>query len=169
MWPSRWDLRTTSSASALASDLQHSSLSFTPFSRKKCAFAVRQSLGRWRGSVPAGCVAGGSCCLSSSGSPRERQPLAQHSSSWAAAARWGQPWNVSLNFSICPVHLELGLPVTPAVARQLFRHLTVVCWGRFLDSALTMGGSPRCTPLSAAAPPSSAVGRCEVGHLRHLV
>lgn len=52
--------------------------------------------------------------------------------------------------------------MTAVTAKQTLRHLSSARAG-FL-AALAMGGSPW-----AAAPPSSAVGNHEVGHLQHLV
>lgn len=71
---SRWDLRTYSSLGAVTSSLWHSSLS--PL-KKKVDLQLRQRLGVWSRSIAL--CSQGNCCLSSCCSPRERQPLEQHS------------------------------------------------------------------------------------------
>lgn len=71
-----------------------------------------------------------------------------------------------LNVSVCPVPLELGLSMTAVTAKQMLRHLTVLCQGRFF-------GCSFCGWVSLGvhhwAPPSCTVGLCEVGPLQNLV
>lgn len=116
----------------------------SPEKKKTQAFTLRKSLGKWSGSVVLWLCSWKKLLPLFSCSPRERQPLPQHSSfSRITSARLGKLWNMSLNTSVCPVHLELGLPATSVMARQLLRHLTLLCLGRFFGCSY-----PGWVPLS---------------------